>query len=275
VLLYLDYAKSVLKVLLLPPTGLYLLAAAGALLLRWRPRTGGALLALALAALWVLSMPVTSDALTRSIQHYGAFDVAVPTQAQAIVILGGGGERLQAPEYGGGPAPGPYLLERLAYGAYLARKTGLPILVSGWRLEAVAMRNGLRNSFALEPRWVENRSYDTFDNARNSAQMLALAGVHRIILVTSTQHMWRAAHEFSASGLSLTAAPVGLVPAHAANNVVSLLSYIPDAQALERSYEVLYELLGERVRELLVFTHLRRHQSLVDCAGHSAPCPHS
>jgi uncharacterized SAM-binding protein YcdF (DUF218 family) len=272
VLLFLDYAKTVLKELLLPPSGLYLLAVAGALLLRWRPRTGGVLLALALAALWVLSMPVIADALTRSIQHYGAFDAAAPTQAQAIVILGGGGERVQAPEYGG-PAPGPYLLERLAYGAYLAHKTGLPILVSGWHIEAVAMRNSLRDSFALEPRWVDNQAYDTFDNARNAARMLAVAGVQRIILVTSTQHMWRAAHEFSATGLSLTPAPLGLVPARPASNVVSLLRYIPDAQALERSYQVIYELVGERVRELLVFTHLRRQQVWAGCAAHGAPCP--
>ncbi|HEY7928596.1 MAG TPA: YdcF family protein [Steroidobacteraceae bacterium] len=271
-LLFLDYAKTLLKALLLPPAGLLLLALIGALLLRWRARTGAVLLALALTGLCVLSMPVIADALTRSIQHYPAFDADVPSEAQAIVILGGGGERVQAPEYGG-PAPGPYLLERLAYGAYLARRTRLPILVSGWHIEATAMRSSLRDSFALEPRWVDYQSYDTFDNARNSARMLAEAGVHRIILVTSTQHMWRAAHEFSATGLALTPAPVGLVPERPGSNVVSLLRYIPDAQALERSHEVIYELLGERVRELLVFTDLRRQQPLDECIGHAAPCP--
>ena len=267
-LLFLDYSKTVLKELLLPPSGLLLLAGLGALLLRWRPRTGAALLALALAALWLLSMPVIADSLTRSIQHYGPFDAAAPSRAQAIVILGGGGERVQAPEYGG-PAAAPYLLERLAYGAYLAHRTGLPILVSGWHIEAAAMRNSLRDSFALEPRWIDNRSYDTFDNARNCARMLSAAGVHRIILVTSTQHMWRAAHEFSATGLSLLPAPVGLVPPRAASNVVGLLRYIPDAQALERSYQVIYELLGERVRELLQLTRLRRQQVLIDCTAHA------
>ena len=37
---------------------------------------------------------------------------------------------MAAPEYGG-PAAGPGLLERLSYGAYVARRTGLPVLVSG------------------------------------------------------------------------------------------------------------------------------------------------
>ena len=271
-LLFLDYAKTVLKQLALPPSGLFVLAVVGALLLRWRPRTGGVVLALALVCLWLLSLPVIADALTRSIQHYGPFDAATAPKAEAIVILGGGGERVQAPEYGG-PEPGPYLLERLAYGAYLARRTGLPVLVSGWHLEAVAMRNSLRDSFAIEPRWVDSQSYDTFDNARNSARMLSRDGVHRIVLVTSTQHMWRAAHEFHDTGLSLTPAPVGLVPAKPVTNIVDVLRYIPDAQALERSHEVIYELLGERVRELLIFTHLRHQQELPDCAGHGAPCP--
>lgn len=256
-LLFLDHAKTVLKGLALPPAGLLLLAIAGALLLRRRPRGGGVLLGLGLAGLWLLSMPIVADSLTRSIQHYPPFDAAVPTHAQAIVILGGGGERVFAPEYAG-PAPGPYLLERLAYGAYLARRTQLPVLVSGWHLEAVAMRNSLRANFALEPRWVDSQSYDTFDNARNSARLLGAAGVQRILLVTSTQHMWRAAHEFTATGLAVTAAPVGIVPPKSINSIASQLRYIPDAQALERSYQVIYELLGERVRELLVVTHLRR-----------------
>jgi uncharacterized SAM-binding protein YcdF (DUF218 family) len=261
-LLFLDHIKTVLKGLLLPPAGLLLLALLGLLLLRWRPRAAVTLLVVALAALWVLSMPVIADALTRSLQYYPPYPAGAATRAQAIVILGGGGERVFAPEYAG-PAPGPYLLERLAYGAFLARRTQLPILVSGWHVEAAAMRDSLRDSFALEPRWVDNQSYDTFDNARNTARLLASVGLHRIILVTSTQHMGRAAREFRATGLSLTAAPVGLVPAHALSNAVSLLRYIPDAQALERSYEVIYEMLGERVRELLVLTHLRRQQLLI------------
>ncbi|HLK71742.1 MAG TPA: YdcF family protein [Steroidobacteraceae bacterium] len=266
-LLFLDYTKTVLKGLLLPPSGLLLLTLIGALLLRRRPRLGGSLMALSLIALTALSLPVIADALTRSIQHYPAFDTALRTQAQAIVILGGGGERVMAPEYAG-PAPGPYLLERLAYGAYVARRTGLPILVSGWHLEASAMRDSLRKNFALEPRWVDSHSYDTFDNAHNAASMLAAAGIQRIILVTSTQHMWRAAHEFSAAGVALTPAPVGVIPARRLSNVVGVIGYLPEPQALEQSRQVIYEVLGERVRELLVMTHLRRQQLV-----RSAPPP--
>ncbi len=74
--------------------------------------------------------------------------------AQAIVILGGGGQRALAPEYGG-PSAGPELMDKLAYGAYLSRRTGLPILVTGFGIEAEAMRATLRENFDIQPRWVD------------------------------------------------------------------------------------------------------------------------
>jgi uncharacterized SAM-binding protein YcdF (DUF218 family) len=251
---FLKYTKSLLRVLILPPAGPLLLAIIGTLLLRRRPRLGRVLLAVGLGSLWLLSLPVVADALTRMVQHYPPLDLAQATQAQAIVILGGGGQRAYAPEYGG-PAADPLLLERLAYGAYVAQHSGLPILVTGNGIEARAMRATLVRNFAIEPRWVEDRAYDTFENASNSAQMLHADGVQRIVLVTSADHLWRSAQEFSAAGLQVTPAPADVW----APRDPGLLGYLPDAQALLRSHLAVYELVGEPVRELLSLSHLRRH----------------
>src|SRR5258707_1242756 len=79
-------------------------------------------------------------------------------QAQAIVILGGGDERIAAREYRGEAAPGSALLERLTYGAFLAHHPGLPVLVSGTAEEGLAMRASLARDFGVEVRWVEDRS---------------------------------------------------------------------------------------------------------------------
>jgi uncharacterized SAM-binding protein YcdF (DUF218 family) len=252
--LILKYCKTLLRVLILPPAGPLLLAIIGALLLRRRPRLGRLLLAAGLGSLWLLSLPVVADALTRMVQRYPPLDLAQATQAQAIVILGGGGQRAYAPEYGG-PAPEPGLLERLAYGAYVAQHSGLPILVTGNGVEARAMRESLVRNFAIEPRWVEDRAYDTFDNASNSAQMLHADGVQRIVLVTSADHLWRAAQEFSAVGLQVTPAPAGVW----SPRDTGVMRYLPDARALVRSYSATYELAGEPVRKLLWLSHLRRH----------------
>jgi uncharacterized SAM-binding protein YcdF (DUF218 family) len=253
VILLLKYSKTLLRNLILPPAGPLLLAIMGMLLLRRRPRLARLLLAAGLGSLWLFSLPIVADALTRLTVHYPPLDLAQATQAQAIVILGGGGQRAYAPEYGG-PAAEPLLLERLAYGAFIARATGLPVLVTGNGIEADAMRATLARNFGIQVRWIDDRAYDTFENARNSAQLLRGDGVQRIVLVTSATHLWRAAHEFTATGLAVVPAPAGMLT----ERDVGPQRYLPDVPALGRSYAATYELLGEPVREFLALTYMRR-----------------
>ena len=73
------------------------------------------------------------------------------------------------------------------------------------------MSASLARDFHIEPRWVEDRSRDTFQNAQFSARMLKAAGVSRIILVTDAAHEWRAVHEFTSAGLAVVPAPDGHV----------------------------------------------------------------
>jgi uncharacterized SAM-binding protein YcdF (DUF218 family) len=249
--------KFLLKTVILPPTGPLLLAVLGVFLLRRRPRLARACLVLGLGALWLLSTPVVCDALSAWAEHYPPLDLKSAAGAQAIVILGGGGERALAPEYGG-PAAEPLLLERLSYGAYVARKTGLPILVTGFRTEAAAMQDTLMRNFDIEPRWVDGASFDTFENAGNSARLLGAGGIRRIILVTHSTHMWRAAHEFTDAGLQVIPAPMGML----APREFGFLDYVPDVDALQRGVAALYELLGEPVRVFFAATHLRRHAGM-------------
>jgi len=173
--------------------------------------------------------------------------------AQAIVILGGGGQRAFAPEYGG-PAAEPVLLERLGYGAFVARHTGLPILVTGFQIEARAMRDTLHRNFDIDPRWIDDQAYDTFENARNSVRLLKADGIGRIVLVTSATHMWRSVHEFTASGIEVIPAPVGIL----SERDPGISHYLPNADALRRSYAATYELFGEPVRAFLAASRLRR-----------------
>lgn len=251
--------KTILHTLLLPPGGLLLIAALGAWLAssgvaaRTR-RAGWGLLAAALAVSWLLATPVVADFLERAAEREPPLDLSRASGAQAIVILGGGDERLAAPEYGGAPAPGPYLLERIAYGAYVAHRTALPVLVSGDPREALTMRTSLSRDFGIEARWVEGHSRDTFENAQLSAPMLKAAGVSRIVLVTDGAHVYRAAREFAGTGLAVLPAPVGVW----AVRETGLLRYLPGTTALTRSRNALYELIGEVVRRALAALNLRR-----------------
>jgi uncharacterized SAM-binding protein YcdF (DUF218 family) len=240
------------RTLILPPASLLILGLAGLWLARRYRRLGITLTAAALAALWLLSTPIVADGLERAASRYPALDLSRPVNAQAIVILGGGGHRDFAPEFGG-PAPEYDLYDRLAYGAYLARRTHLPVLVTGTRLEAVTMQVSLARDFGVQTKWVDAAAEDTFDNARDSERILRSAGITRIVLVTSATHLWRAAHEFVAAGLDIVPAPAE-VPTRVETGS---MRFVPSASGLFRSYRAVYELVGEGVRDFLLATHLR------------------
>jgi uncharacterized SAM-binding protein YcdF (DUF218 family) len=254
--------KTVLRTLLLPPGGPVLLALAGAWLLgrpgkRNTRRAGIVLLVCGLGSLWLLSLPVVADFLQQAAEREPVLDEARAAGAQAIVILGGDSGRKSAPEYAHAPAAGSELLERLAYGAYLARRTGLPVLVTGDFAEVEAMHTSLARDFGVAARWIESHSRDTYQNAQFSAPLLRASGVTRILLVTSATHEYRAAREFEASGLEVIPAPTGVwVPPEP-----NPLSYLPHVGALRRSTEALYELIGDVARRVFAALHLRRHTS--------------
>jgi uncharacterized SAM-binding protein YcdF (DUF218 family) len=129
------------------------------------------------------------------------------------------------------------------------------VLVSGAPGEALAMRATLARDFGITVRWVDAESRDTFGNAQRSAQLLRADGVERIVLVTSSSHEWRAAHEFMSAGLAVEAAPVHVWSPRPRE----LQDYLPQPGPLRRSEEALHELVGEVARPLLAATHLRRH----------------
>lgn len=238
--------RETVRDLVLPPAGPLILVLAGLWLLPHRPPLGRALAICGTVLLWLLSTPLIADRLQQVSERYPPLQLTPGPQADAIVILSGSA-RTNAPEYGT-DAPNPETLERMAYGAYLAHRTGLPVLVSGGLLYeqrpiAAAMAQFLERDFATPVRWVEGRARDTHENALYSAQMLEAAGVHRIILVTSGMHMARSVDEFRAVGFEVLPAPVHLL----APATWSPLRVVPEIEALERSHTALYELLGRVV----------------------------
>ncbi len=123
------------------------------------------------------------------------------SQAQAIIVLGGG-------FYQGGefsqPQAGTFSLPRVMYGAYLAKNSQLAVVVSG--IEAQAMRNSLQ-MLDVEPKFVEDKSLDTHQNAQFSAQLLHPQGIKDIVLVTDAWHMSRSVLAFEHFGFKVLAAP--------------------------------------------------------------------
>lgn len=238
------WMKEFVKVAVLPPAGPLVVALAGVLIAgRW-PRRGRALAAIGIVLLVLLSLPAVGALLVRMIDTTPAFDPSHTDGAQAIVILGGGA-RAYAPEYGGATLS-TLSLERVRYGAKLARETGLPVLVSGGQvdpkapIEALLMRDVLTREYGVPVRWVDARSRNTHENAVDSAAMLKRSGINRVILVVHSFDVPRARHEFAAAGIETIAAPTGIPPPVP----TEVSDFLPSASGLQRSYWALYEILA-------------------------------
>lgn len=234
-----------LKVLVLPPVCLFILAALGWLIGRFWPRTGRGVIWTAIVLLYLASTPLIGGNLLRSLQTSPPLTVeALTPDAGAIVVLSAGYYR-DSPEYGGDTA-GPLTMERLRYGAKLQRDLGLPVLVTGGNIReaekslADVMADALENEFHVPVRWREDRAHDTFQNAQFSAELLNAEGIDTIYLVTHAWHMPRALASFKAAGLNVVAAPTMI----AGPFDPGISDFVPSASGLSATRFSLHEWIG-------------------------------
>jgi uncharacterized SAM-binding protein YcdF (DUF218 family) len=241
------WVKAVLKALVLPPTGPLLLALLGLVLWRRSPRLGAGLAWTGVLSLLVLSLPAVASLLIRSLDIASPFERSRAEQAQAIVILGGGTRR-DAPDYGGDTLA-TLTLERVRYGARIARLTDLPVLVTGGSTyggttEAELMQEALQHEFGVPVRWAENRSRTTHENAQYSAALLRAAGIGRVVHVAHAVDMRRARAEFAAARIHTVPAATGIP----SREPMRAIDYLPGMGGLQGSYYALYEILANAVR---------------------------
>jgi uncharacterized SAM-binding protein YcdF (DUF218 family) len=229
---------------IVPPASLILLGLLGLGLRRRRPALGSALTGFSLAALLVLSLPVTAYSLMSRLEGPPLADARAVGDAQAIVILAGGVARA-APEWGGDTI-NPFTLQRVRYGAWLAKRTQLPVLITGAAPqegrpgEAAMMRDVLSQEFGVAVRWFDEQARTTAGNAREAASLLRTAGVGRIVLVTSAFHMLRAQRAFERVGLQVIAGPTGYFGY--ADGHFEWPHLVPSGDALRISYLALREM---------------------------------
>ena len=161
--------------------------------------------------------------------------------AQAIVILAADSNKYM-PEYGG-ETVGALSLERLRYGAWLYRRTGLPILVTGGPQPnskpplADIMKTVLTEEFHVPVRWLETKSKNTFEHARMVSDILRADGIKEVLLVTHSFHMARSVAAFEYFGQKTIPAPTifSKVP------TPILTDFRPGPHGLVGSYFAIYE----------------------------------
>ncbi len=242
------YFVKIIQVLLMPPALMLLIMLAGLILLHGSRRYGKVLIISGILLLVATSLPIISDTLISNMENIPALskEQMKNTDAQAIVILGGGSYS-NAPEYGGDTVS-IATLERIRYGAYIHRQSGLPILVSGGRVfsdrktaEATLMEKVLENDFHTPVKWRENQSRNTWENAQYSYHMLAPEKINKIILVTHALHMSRAVMSFEAAGFDVIPAPLGF---DNGDNSFTIFDLIPQVDTMESMRNMLHEVIG-------------------------------
>ncbi|NNM80957.1 MAG: YdcF family protein [Gallionella sp.] len=238
-------ATNFISAFLLPPLCFLLLLGLGIVYFHRRPKVARFILIALFGLLYLGSTPYCTDAALHLLEGRNAALHPPYAQVDAIVILGGG-SNFDAPEYEGRDTVSYMTLQRIRYGASLQRATGEPILVSGGkplggkRGEAVQMRDVLEQEFHVPVRWVEDDSNNTFENARNSYQMLHAQGIQRIYLVTHSWHMPRAVRAFEDAGFKVIAAPT----AFTTGEHLGPMAFLPRAESLRDSKIFMHELIG-------------------------------
>ena len=241
--------KPVLTALLLPPGGPLLLMFLAGLLAHRFWRQARAVVLLSSLAMWLLACDATAYGLNRLLlSTYAPVSAELAAKAQAMVVLGGGVDQF-APEYGGEELT-EAAYKRLAYAAYLAKRTPLPLLYAGgkgWAAadtqlhsEAEVAAHTLTRDFGLQIQWLDSDSRDTRENALRAYAVLSPLDKKRILLVTHDWHMQRSLRNFQQAGFEVTPAPMGYLQPP----VNMPIDYLPTANGLRHSFWVLREWLG-------------------------------
>lgn len=250
--------KPLLAALLFPPVPFLVLVLAGARLMSRRRGLAWLLVLMGVAGAWFGSTGVVAGGLTRwLLKPPPALSERQMTELKrapraAIVVLGGG-RRDHAPEYGVATLTTTGL-ERLRYGVWLSRQTGLPVAFSGGlapgsepgATEADIAARIAEREFGRPLRWTEAASRDTRENAIKTVSLLAPQGIEHIVLVTHGYHMRRALRNFeralaaAGANMRVTAAPMA-VPGRFE---VGLLDWLPSASGFAQTRLALHEYVG-------------------------------
>jgi len=249
--------KPGLAALVMPPMPFIVLVLLGAAQMRRRRLLGWLLVLAGCSGLWFMGTEAMAVLLERTVVKpppvldRGQVAALKRQPATAIVVLGGGRTPL-ALEYGVSGLK-PRTAERLRYGIWLARQTGLPLAVSGGRSdhdayasEAEIAARVAEKEYGFKLRWEERQARDTWENATRSVSMLRQDGIQHIVLVTQGYHMPRALLHFQSAvvatggGMRITAAPMDMTP----DDALQFRDWLPSLRGYEKTRLNLHEWLG-------------------------------
>lgn len=133
-----------------------------------------------------------------------------------VIILLGGGIHDTTPDMTGIGTPSSDMTTRIITAVRLQKRLGIPFIVSGGTVfdtkqseAAVAKRFLVDLGVPFQKIILEERSRDTFENAKYSREICEKAGFKNPILITNAFHMKRSVMSFEKAGIKVLPFPAG------------------------------------------------------------------
>jgi uncharacterized SAM-binding protein YcdF (DUF218 family) len=180
-------------------------------------------------SMWLLSISPVTDRMLRGLEE--GFSIPEHPQGDVIILLGGGINEGVADLSGVG-APSEESLSRIVTVVRLQRRLNLPVIVSAGqafrekKAEASIAKRYLVDLGVPEAKVIiEEKSSNTYENAKYSKEICEKMGYRHPILVTSAYHMRRALSSFEKMGFKVFPYPAGFRTW--ANRKYLWLDYLP------------------------------------------------
>jgi uncharacterized SAM-binding protein YcdF (DUF218 family) len=183
--------------------------------------------------LYLLSTTFFSNLLLANLENFKNS----PLKPKAVVVLGGGAN------YEGLILSYSDAFKREVYGLILAKKYNLPLIFTGICANRVKKDfNLLIKNFNLKTKIIyENRSKNTFENAKYCAKLFEKLNLKKeIFLVTNSYHIKRASLFFEKFGFKVVKIGVDKLQ----QPIKNFLDFLPSMGALKNSYKAIHEYIG-------------------------------
>jgi uncharacterized SAM-binding protein YcdF (DUF218 family) len=162
---------------------------------------------------WALSIAPFSDAMINGLES----EYNIPKNIQGdVIILLGHGIYDKAPDLTGSGSPSGIYLTRIVTAVRLQKRLHIPIIVSGIEVlgdkvkeDHIVKRFLTDLGIPADKIILEDKSRDTFENAKFTQKICARSDFTNPILVTSAYHLKRAVMSFKKIGLQVLPFPAG------------------------------------------------------------------
>ena len=239
--------KKLVTPFILPP-GLFILALilSGIFLIFWHRRKIGIFNLVVGLLFWIVCSAPFSNFLMSGLES----DFQIPQNVKGdVIVLLGGGSIDNVPDFSGYGIPTDGMIGRIVTAVRLQKYLNIPIIVSGGKVhksrssEALIAKRFLVDLGVDEGQIViEEKSRDTYENAKYTREICLRNGYNNPILVTSASHLKRSLLSFRKLGIDITPYPANFRSKGVKNNL--FYSFLPRASSLMTTSGALHEYLG-------------------------------